>query len=371
MEKNLNFNEKKSGEKSLFGITTGTGAAAAAKAALIALNEDLEKVNVKTKLGDLLIQVESSQKISTTQGRASVIKKSYQDPDVTRNLEIFADVEITENPGIIIKGGQGVGMITKPGLQVPVGLPAINPVPQEMIKDNLQEILPPNKGAVVTISVPGGKKLAEKTLNPRLGIKGGISILGTTGIARSMSSDSYKKSFKCQLDVALAEGFRELVFVPGNIGEDIARRILEVENDQIIQMGNFVGYMLQEAAKAGLEKLTLLGHAGKIIKISAGIFNTEHSKADGRREIIAAHAGLSGVKREILKKIFNSNTTEDMVTILERENLVEEVFNSIARFIKKRCLDNYQIQVDVVIVNMDGIVLNSNHLIKVKNLRNN
>jgi cobalt-precorrin-5B (C1)-methyltransferase len=240
-------------------------------------------------------------------------------------------------------------------------------VPQEMIRRNLQGLLSPDKGAEVTISVPGGKELADKTLNPRLGIVGGISILGTTGIARSMSSDSYKKSFKCQLDVAVALGYRELIFVPGNIGEGIARRILEVEEDQIIQMGNFVGYMLQEASGAGVEKLTLVGHAGKIIKIAAGIFNTKHSIADGRREIITAHAGISGAESRVLKRIYESNTTEDMIDILKQENLLQEVFNRIAQSIKERCQGNYPIKIDVVIVRMDGTVLNSNHLIKLKN----
>lgn len=356
-----------------YGITTGTGAAAAAKAALMSIHGEKKSVILITPLGKLEIDVEHSKKLTSTHGRASVVKRPYHDPDVTRNLEIFADVLLIDNPGIddngsdnqriTIKGGEGIGLVTKPGLQVPVGQPAINPVPQEMIRTNLQDLLPKGKGAEVVISVPGGEKLAEKTLNPRLGIKGGISILGTTGIARSMSLESYKKSFKCQLDVAVAEGYKELVFVPGNIGENIAQKILKVNEDQIIQMGNFAGYMLSEAAEMDVESILLLGHAGKLIKIAAGIFNTKHSIADGRREIITAHAALSGADQTTINDIFQANTTEEMMDILEKQDLLQKTFNSIAHSIKERCRDRYSGKLDVIIVKMDGTVLNDNHRI--------
>lgn len=361
--------EKSSFEEPEYGITTGTGAAAAAVAAVAAvmvLNGEVEKVKLKTPLGKLKIDVKSSQKLTETHGKASVLKRPYNDPDVTCNLEIWADVRITDDQGINIKGGEGVGVVTKPGLQVPVGQPAINPVPQEMIRANLKELLPPGKGAEVIITVPDGRKLAEKTLNPRLGIEDGISILGTTGIARSMFLESYKKSFKCQLDVAVAEGYKELVFVPGNIGENIARKILNVDGDQIIQMGNLVGYMLSEAAQMNVERIILLGHAGKLIKIAAGIFNTEHRNADGRREIIASHAAIMGADQNIIKDIFKSNTTEEMMDILDGEKVLQKIFNSIAHSIKERCQERYHGDLDVVIVKMDGTVLNSNHHVSLR-----
>jgi len=358
MEENYNplyssINENK------YGITTGTGAAAAAKAALKAITgEEIKEVTLKTPLGNLPIEIKQAHKLTETHGQASVIKKPYNDPDVTRNLEIFADVWITIKKGITIKGGEGVGLVTKPGLQIPVGQPAINPIPQKMIKENLQDILPQDKGVCVEISVPAGKKLAEKTLNPKLGIKGGISILGTTGIARSMNMESYKNSFKCQLDVAQAEGYKKLIFVPGNIGEKIAQQILNVSDDQIIQMGNFPGFMLSEAAKMDVKHIILLGHAGKLIKLAAGIFNTEHRVADGRREIIASHAALNNAKQEVISKIFQANTTEEMMEILEHENLLKDTFHSIAQSIKERCQDIFPGKLDVIIVKMDGTVLN-------------
>lgn len=373
--------------KAKYGITTGTGATAATLAAFMVLKEEADgvtpnsktpdyikqddatqnNVTLETPLGKLEIEVEYSKKLSDTHGRASIIKRPYDDPDVTVNIEIFADVRLTDAPGIRIKGGEGVGIVTKPGLQVPVGQPAINPVPQEMIRTNLQKLLPKDKGAEVVISIPGGEELADKTLNPRLGIKGGISILGTTGIARSMNMESYKKSFKAQLDVAVAEGYKELVFVPGNIGEKIARRILDVDVDQIIQMGNLVGYMLSEAQRTNVKHIILLGHAGKIIKIAAGIFNTEHRIADGRKEIITAHTALLGGSQDLLRDIFHSNTTEEMIELLDGADLVESVFNSIGQSIKERCQEKYKGELDVVIVKMDGTVLNSNHNVLLAN----
>lgn len=356
-------------EEIKYGITTGTGAAAAAKAALLALNgETPQKVTVKTSFGDLEIDVQGTLKLADTHARASIIKRPYNDPDVTCNVEIFADVWTKDTPGITIKGGKGVGRVTKPGLQVPVGEDAINPAPRKMIKENLQDILPGDKGVCVEISIPAGVKLADRTLNPKLGIEGGISVLGTTGIARPMYLESYKKALKCQLDVAEAEGYRELVFVPGNIGEKIAKQILDVDPEWIIQMGNIPGYMLQEAAEKDLEHLILLGHAGKLIKLAAGIFNTEHRVADGRREIIAAHAALNGADKSVVFEIFNANTTEEMMTILDGENLLEETFNSIARSVKERSQELFPGDLDVVIVKMDGTVLNSNHQAKLKKI---
>ena len=341
-----------------YGITTGSAATAAALAALLSIKGKISTVTIQTPIGEIELDVKQSKKLNSYSGRASIVKYPYNDPDVTKNIEIVAELVVKDEPGIIIKAGYGIGKVTKPGLQVPVGEPAINPTPMQMIVSNLEENLPIGKGAEVIITVPDGKQLAKKTLNPRLGVVGGISILGTTGFARSMNMKSYKTSYKCQIDVAIAEGYEYLVFVPGNIGENIAKKLLDVEDDQIIQMGNFVGYMLEEASKQGVKKITLLGHAGKLIKISAGIFNTKHSIADGRREIITAHSALSGADKETIEKIFRSNTTEDMISILEEKNLVKSVFNSIANEIKLICSQKFNIHFKVIIVNMNGEILN-------------
>jgi len=341
-----------------YGITTGSAATAAAIAAYQSTNGNISSVDVETPIGELKIDVECSKKLTDTSGKACVIKRPYNDPDVTKNIKICAEVQVTETPFIKINGGEGVGVITKPGLQVSVGEPAINPVPRSMIRENLKKILPEKKGAEITIYVPGGEKIAEKTMNPKLGILGGISILGTTGIARSMSLESYKHSFKCHIDVAVAQGYKDLVFVPGNIGQNLALRVLDVEEDQIIQMGNFVGYMLEEASNNGVERITLFGHAGKLVKIAAGIFNTKHSIADGRREIIAAYSALAGARSDTIRLIFESETTERMLDVLEAENLTVDVFNRIADAIRDRCQERYKMDFNVVIVKMDGTVLN-------------
>jgi cobalt-precorrin-5B (C1)-methyltransferase len=347
-----------------YGITTGTAATAAALAALLSLKGDVKMVEVKTPLGHLEITVKHSKKLTEQSGMASVVKMAYPDPDVTINLEVQVELHLRDEPGIEIRGGEGVGRVNKPGLQVKVGEPAINPVPRDMIQSNLKDALPPGKGAEVTITVPRGKEIASKTMNPRLGILDGISILGTTGIARSMNSESYQKAKKCQLDVALAEGYRELVLVPGNIGDRLARKLLPVEDDQIIQMGNLVGYMLEQVQNKGLSRIIILGHAGKLVKIAAGIFQTEHRLADARREIIAAHTGLVGGDNDLIGLIFRCNTTEDMINLLEDKDLLEPVFNSIAMAIKERCQERFSLQPEVLILKMDGTVLNSNHKVK-------
>ena len=346
-------------KESEYGITTGSAATAAALAALFSLEGEVEEVEITTPLGEVILDVKHSEKLNSCSGRASVVKYPYDDPDVTINLEVVAELILKNEPGITVKGGDGVGTVTKPGLQVPVGCPAINPTPMEMIVSNLESHLPEGKGAEVTIIVPQGKELAKRTLNPRLGVVGGISILGTTGFARSMNLKSYKESYRCQIDVAVAGGYDYLVFVPGNIGEKIAKQLLDIEEDQIVQMGNFVGYMLDEASKKGVKQIMLLGHAGKLIKISAGIFNTKHSVADGRHEIIASHAALQGADQQVVGQLFKSTTTEDMITVLEENGLKTKVFNSIAKKMKQLCSSKFNMDFDVTIVNMEGEILNS------------
>ena len=354
-------------EGGYYGITTGSAATAAALAALLSLKGKVDSVKIKTPLGNLDIIVKHSERLTETSGMAVVVKMPYRDPDVTKNLEIEAEVHLKDEPGIEIFGGEGVGIVTKPGLQVSVGEKAINPVPREMIRSNLEDALPLGKGAKVTIEVPRGKEVASKTMNLRLGIVDGISILGTSGIARSMNSESFQQAKKCQLDVALAEGYRELVFVPGNIGEKMARRLLPVDADQIIQMGNLVGYMLEQVHNKDISQIIILGHAGKLVKIAAGIFQTEHRLADGRREIVTAHAGLLGAGKELLELIYHCNTTEDMIDLLEENGILKDVFNSIATAIKERCQERFGLDPEVLILNMEGMSLNQNHNIKLFN----
>ena len=348
------------------GVTTGTVATACSLAALDAIidSDDIACVKVETPKKTLDIIIDECKLLSSFKAQAIAHKNPYNDPDVTVNLDIVATVELLDKSShdskVIITGGEGVGKITKPGLQIPVGEYAINPVPRQMIIKNLEDKIPEDKVAKVTISIPEGVEIARKTMNPRLGIVGGISVLGTTGIARSMSSEAYKNSIVTQIDVAIASGIDDLIFVPGNIGEKLALKNLDITKEQIIQTGNFVGFMFEEAEKRGITKFTYFGHMGKLIKVAGGIFDTKHAVADGRREVMVTHAALCGADRESLQKLYDSKTTDDMMDILDEIGLSVEVSNSIASAIHERCMQRFDLDLNVVLVDMEGNYLNNN-----------
>nr|WP_295162615.1 cobalt-precorrin-5B (C(1))-methyltransferase CbiD [uncultured Methanobrevibacter sp.] len=348
------------------GVTTGTVATACSLAALDAIldSADIACVKVETPKKTLDIIIDECKLLSSNKAQATAHKNPYNDPDVTVNLDIVSTVELfdktSEESNVIITGGVGVGKITKPGLQIPVGDYAINPVPRRMIVKNLEDKIPEGKVAKVTISIPEGETIARKTMNPKLGIVGGISVLGTTGIARSMSSDAYKNSIVTQIDVALASNIKDLVFVPGNIGEKLALKKLDIAKEQIVQTGNFVGFMFEEAEKRGLTKFTYFGHMGKLIKVAGGIFDTKHAVADGRREIMVTHAALCGADRNALQRLYDSKTTDDMMDILDEINLSVEVSNSIASAIHERCMQRFDLDLNVILVDMEGNYLNNN-----------
>ena len=349
------------------GVTTGTVATACSLAALDILldDEDIACVKVETPKKTLDIIIDECKRISFFKAYATAHKNPYNDPDVTVDMAIVSTVElidkIDESSNVIITGGEGVGIITKPGLQIPVGEYAINPVPRKMIVENLTDRIPEGKVAKVTISIPEGEKIAKKTMNPKLGIVGGISVLGTTGIARSMSSEAYKNSIVTQIDVALASNIDDLIFVPGNIGEKLALKQLNVGKEQIVQTGNFVGFMFEEAEKRGINKFTYFGHIGKLIKVAGGIFDTKHAVADGRREVMVTHAALCGADKESLQRLYDSKTTDDMMDILNEIHLSVEVSNSIAQAIRDRCMQRFDLDLNVILVDMEGNYLNSNY----------
>ena len=348
------------------GVTTGTVATACSLAALDAILDtpDIACVKVETPKKTLDIIIDECKRLSSCKAYAVAHKNPYNDPDVTVDLAIVSTVELIdgtdEDANVVIAGGEGVGKITKPGLQIPVGEYAINPVPRRMIVKNISDKIPEGKIAKVTISIPEGEKIAKKTMNPKLGIVGGISVLGTTGIARSMSSDAYKNSIVTQLDVALASGIEELVFVPGNIGEKLALERLDISKEQIVQTGNFVGFMFEEAEKRGIKEFIFFGNMGKLIKVAGGIFDTKHAVADGRREIMVAHAALCGVGRDDLQRLFDSKTTDDMMDILNEVGVSVEVCNSIADAIRDRCKQRFDLDLNVFLVDMEGNFLNDN-----------
>jgi cobalt-precorrin-5B (C1)-methyltransferase len=347
-----------------YGITTGACAAAAAKAALITLlDKPVDRVGVPSPLGIRFeILVKECKKLSDDTAIAYVIKDAGDDIDVTDKLEISTTVKLTDDGKIRIKGNKGIGVVTKHGLPVPVGESAINPTPRKMIKKGIKEVLPPGKGVEVTLSVPEGEKVAAKTLNSKLGIIGGISILGTTGVVKPLSTEAYRRSMVLQFDVALSRGYKRLFLVPGNIGERITKQLFKVPEDAIVQTGDFMGYMLDKAVEKGVKEIILLGHPGKLVKLAAGIFNTHHKVADARSEVIAAYAGAVGADSQLINRILQSNTTEEAIVLLKQANLLQQTFNKIAERVGSRVTVRVKnkAKIGVIMVSLKGVILGTN-----------
>ena len=344
-----------------YGITTGATAAAAAKAAVTAIVlGPVDRVVIPTPIGIRFeVPVKSSRKISADSAEAVTVKDAGQDIDVTDKMEITAKVKLTDDGKITIKSGEGIGKVTKAGLQVPIGEGAINPVPKAMITEAVKEVLPAGKGAEILISAPEGVNITKKTMNDKLGVKGGISILGTTGVVKPLSLEACRRSLVPQIDVALAKGYKRIFYVPGNIGERIAKEKFGVPEDAIVQTGDFVGYMLDKAVEKGVKEIIVLGHSGKLVKLAANIFNTHHKVGDSRNEVVAAYAGAVGANQNTINELLASNTTDEASEILRRASLLEATYDRIANRVHQRVIDRVEnkIKIGVVIVSMDGKVL--------------
>jgi len=265
------------------GYTTGSCATAAAKAALKMLltGRVIPGITIHLPGGEEAAFALFESSITEGVARCAVKKDGGDDPDVTSGLMIHAEVSITRRKGITITGGEGVGTVTKPGLRIPVGASAINRTPRLMITRELEDVLDQHdchKGAHVVISVPGGDAVAQKTFNPKLGIVGGISIIGTTGKVKPFSVPAVKKSLILFLEQAKAHGFPLVVMAPGNIGERAAHRRYYLGGEQVVQMSNYVGYMIRQAAKR-FDKALILGHPGKLLKILLNCYNTHSQKS--------------------------------------------------------------------------------------------
>ena len=342
------------------GYTTGACAAAGVKAALIYLTtgEIVNEVEITALDGTpLRIPVKNVEKISDDKICAEVIKFSGDDPDITNGVSVFTTTRRVFGEEIIFRAGMGVGRITKAGLQLPVGEPAINPAPRRLIKNVAEEF--GIGGLEIEISIPAGIELAKKTLNPILGVEGGLSIIGTTGVLRPMSEKAFKNSLVPQIDVAKAAGFDELIFVPGKIGETIAKK-LGFNDGAIIQTSNFIGFMLEAAAERGIKKIILCGHLGKLAKVAAGVFHTHNRVADCRLETLAAYAAAEGLSASEVQKILDANTTEDAAQIISANHL-EHVYKKIAARASLRA-ERYifgKLKVSTILVDYAGNILGS------------
>ena len=344
-----------------YGITTGACAAAAAKAAVIALvSNPVDRVVIPTPIGIRFeIPVKKSKKLSDDAAMATVVKDAGDDIDATDKIEISATVRLTGDGRVTVKSGKGVGLVTKPGLAVHVGESAINPVPRKMICDAVKEALPRGKGAEVVIDIPEGEKVAKKTLNAKLGIIGGVSVLGTTGVVKPLSMEACRRSLVPQIDVALAKGYKRIFVVPGNIGERITKQLFKAPNEAIVQTADFMGYMLKKAVEKGVREIILLGHPGKLVKLAAGIFNTHHKMGDARAEVIAAYAAAVGADSETVNRILQSNTTEEAAELLKQVNLSRATFDRIAEKVRSRVMERIEkkAKVSVIMVSLDGAIL--------------
>lgn len=318
----------KNGKKLRSGYTTGTCACAAAMAATIMHfeREDIKEVKVRDFTLDIGDIKKEENSIS-----CSVTKDAGDDPDVTHGIKIFASSTKIDS-GIVIQGGEGVGVVTRKGLKVPIGHAAINPVPYKNIKDEVENICAQydyHGGIKIIISVPDGREIAKKTMNERLGIVGGISILGTTGRVEPMSEKAIVDTIKTEMDMRISEGKRDLFINFGNYGRDFSEKYLGLNINSAIKCSNFIGETLDYAVYLNVERILLIGHAGKMVKLAGGIMNTHSSVADCRMEIIAAHCGIIGANKEIIKKIMNCVTTDEALLILKEHGIDKEVWKSI------------------------------------------
>ena len=359
------------GKKLRKGFTTGTCATAATAAAIsMILNQDIEeKVTVSTANGVEVTMDIKDPSFGELTASAAVEKDGGDDADATHGLLIYSTVTLLpDSNDIEIDGGEGVGRVTQKGLKCDVGMAAINPTPRAMIEKTARQLLGPNCGAKIIISVPGGEETAKLTYNSRLGIVGGISILGTTGIVNPMSEESWKASITIELTMLYNQGYRSVVLAPGNYGEDFATNVLGIPPHRIVNMSNFVGHVLKEVQRIGFTRVLMVGHMGKFVKVAGGIFSTHSKDSDARMEIIMANLALLGAPVELLEKVDQCITTDAAGTLIE-EYHYEEVYQVLVdkmKFRSERLLRNRkpEVSIDVVTFGTEAGYLASTHTLE-------
>ena len=316
------------------GYTTGSCAAAAAKAAVCMLlsGEVIQQVRLMTPKGvELDLEVEQIQRRQHGV-RCAVRKDSGDDPDVTNGIYVYAEVRKEPEPGIYLDGGEGIGRITKKGLEQPVGAAAINRVPRQMIREAVKEECVRARydgGLSVMISIPEGRKIAERTFNPRLGIEGGISVLGTSGIVEPMSEKALTDTIFLELKMLKENGIDRCCVVPGNYGRDFLAEQLGVDTDQAVKCSNYIGETIDAAVNLEMRSLLLIGHIGKLIKVAAGVMNTHSRQADCRMEVLAAYAAAEGASAECVQAILSCITTTEALKLLKEKGILSGVMERV------------------------------------------
>ena len=316
------------------GYTTGSCATAAAKAAAMMLltGERVATVRIDTPKGVVLELEPLEVELAEQYVSCAIRKDSGDDPDDTNGVLVFAKVEKVAEPGVHIEGGVGVGRVTKPGLACAVGGPAINPTPRRMITAEVGSVMEQagySEGLLVTISIPEGVEIAKKTFNPRLGIIGGLSVLGTSGIVEPMSEKALIETMYVEMRAQKARGNKHLLVFFGNYGEDFTRDVMQLDLEGAVTCSNFVGELLDYAVFLGFETLLLIGHSGKLVKLAQGVMNTHSKYADCRTELFALEAMFHGASIEVGQEIYHCLTTDEVTKILKREQIFEPVMDKV------------------------------------------
>jgi len=316
------------GEKLRCGYTTGSCAAAAAKAAaeMLISGEKISFVTIQTPKGiDLYLDV-LEPVINRDYAGCAIKKDSGDDPDITNGILIFARVSRIPS-GVEITGGKGVGIVTRAGLDQPVGEYAINSVPRKMIGSAVIEIAEKydyHGGFNVEISVPDGGKIAKKTYNPRIGIEGGISIIGTSGIVEPMSSAALVDTIRMEAKMRRAEGCGNLLLTLGNYSENFIQKAMPFALEKSVKCSNFIGEAIDIALETGFQRVLIIGHIGKLVKLGAGIMNTHSAQADGRMDVLVTCGVLAGADTDCLKKIPDCATVDAALDILKEAGYMKK-----------------------------------------------
>lgn len=322
------------------GYTTGSCAAAASKAAVWMLKHQktVDKVTIDTPKGWKLHLDVKNQSFDKNQAICSIIKDAGDDPDITDGAHIYATVRYRTDNTLSIQRGKGVGIVTKEGLQIPIGQPAINPVPLQMISKEVKEVLGDSEGADIVISIPKGEELAKKTFNPKLGIMGGLSILGTTGIVEPMSEEALKDTIALELSMVRSKEIHKVVLVPGSMGERFLKTEYDHENLPVVKMSNYLGFTLEKCVELGFTDVIIAGHIGKLIKPAGGTYSMHSRVSNTRLEILTAYLAIMGMPQDQLIKIMDCTTTEAALEIVSSAGM-ENVYEVLANKAASNCED--------------------------------
>ncbi len=344
------------------GFTTGACAAAAAKAAARALVTGVLPAEIETTLPNrqrVTFPLRRCERMDSAV-LASVIKDAGDDPDCTHGAELTATVQLTDAPGVELRRGEGVAEVTKPGLGLEVGAPAITAVPRQNITEMVQaELAGTGRGAIVTLSVPGGEEMARQTLNARLGLLGGISILGTSGIVKPYSTAAYKASVVQAVDVAHQRGQRTLVVTTGGKSEAYAMKLFpRLPEEAFIQMGDFVGITLRHCARRGIPRAVVVGMIGKLSKMADGKMQTHAAGSEVNMQLLAGFAAELGASDELQARIRAANTARHVLELCAAEGL-----DGLAALVCRKVVEHGRrhaggaLAVEAVLVDFDGKML--------------